>query len=121
MARTTVNANAAFAGAYPALPVGAGTADLVETAADGPTDLQTPIVDSKTVVIAHNTDSGAHTITITSAVDPFNRIGDITTYSVAAGKIARFGPFKTQGWNNTGGLLIDISDPLLRVTILTLP
>src|SRR5689334_21171944 len=82
---------------YPATPLSVTTADLVLTAVDDPTDRNTTIVDGKTVVIAHNTDSGAHTITITSQVDDKNRLGSVSTYSIAAGKIATFGPFKTAG------------------------
>ena len=103
-------------------PVDPASADLTETAVDDPTDRETPLIDSKTVVLAHNTDSGAHTITIGSVADtPFNRPGDITAYSIAAGKIARFGPFKTAGWANAGKLNIDVSSPLVRLMILTLP
>ncbi len=120
MARTTITAQT-LAGAYPTLPIDAGTADLTETAVDDPTDRETPLVNLKTLVIAHNTDSGAHTITIGSSVDTYNRTGDITAYSIAAGKIARFGPFQTLGWSNAGKLNIDVSDPLVRLSIITLP
>lgn len=120
MARTTIAAQT-LAGAYPTLPISAGAADFLETAVDDPTDRQTPLVDGKTLVIARNTDSGAHTITISSVTDTFNRTGDITAYSIAAGKVARFGPFKSAGWANAGQLLIDISSPLVRLTVVTLP
>lgn len=120
MARTTISAQT-FPGNYPVLPFDAGEADLVETAVDDPTDRETPLIDGKTVVLAHNTDTVAQTITIASAADTFNRFGDITAYSIAAGKIARFGPFKTAGWAVSGKLNIDVSDPLVRLAVITLP
>jgi hypothetical protein len=121
MARTAITAQTLTSPYYPVLPLGAGTADLTETAVDDPTDRQTTLIDGKTVILAHNTDVGAHTITFTSVADSFNRTGDITAYSIAAGKIARFGPFKSSGWATSGQLLIDVSDPLVRLAVVTLP
>lgn len=108
-------------GVYPSLPLASSAVDFMFTAVDDPTDRQTPLVDAKTVVMAYNTDSGAHTITFTSVLNAFNRAGDITAYSVAAGKIALFGPFRNAGWASLGKLLIDISDPKLRLAVITLP
>lgn len=122
MSRTNIAAQSIASTYYPTLPLGAGSADIVETANDDPTDRDTALVDGKTLVLAHNTDSGAHTITFTSVVDaPFNRTGDISAYSIAAGKIAKFGPFKSAGWANSGRLQIDVSDPKIRLTVLQLP
>lgn len=120
MARTVINAQT-LAGAYPVLPYSGGAADVTETAVDDPTDRYTPVVNNKTLVIAHNTDSVARTITIASVADTFNRTGDITAYSIAAGKIARFGPFQTAGWANGGNLNIDVSSALVRLAVITLP
>lgn len=106
---------------YPTLPLGAGAADYAETAVDDPTDRYAVIVDGKTMIHAHNTDTVARTITIGSVADSFQRTGDITNYSIAAGKIAHFGPFKIAGWANTGNLNIDVSDPKVRLTNITLP
>jgi hypothetical protein len=90
-------------GDYPVLPLGAGTADLVETAGDATNGHYTPIVDGKTYVVAHNTGVGARTVTFASAADDRNRKGDITAYSLAAGKISLpFGPFRKLGWSNVG-------------------
>lgn len=114
MARTVITAQT-LAGSYPALPLSGGSADITETAIDDPTDRYVALLDSKTVIFAHNSDSGAHTITIGSVADQYNRTGDITAYSIAAGKIARFGPFKTAGWANGGNLNIDVSDPKVRL------
>jgi hypothetical protein len=120
MARTTITSQSLL-GAYPTLPISAGGADLEFTANTDPTDRSTPIVENKTVVLAYNTDTSAHTITINSAPDTFNREGDITAYSVAAGKVACFGPFKAAGWANAGVLEIDVSDPKLEVAVIQLP
>jgi len=120
MPRTTIAAQS-YAGAYPALPITPGAADVIFTATDDPTDRETPLVDGKTVIHAYNSDSVARTITIGSQVDTYNRVGDITAYSVAAGKTAHFGPFKTLGWALAGKLNIDVSSPLLRLAVITLP
>jgi hypothetical protein len=90
-------------GTYPTLPITANAADLVETVGDATNGHYTPIVENKTIVIAHNTGAGARTVTFTSAPDPdTNRTGDIT-YSLGAGEISLpFGPFKASGWANVG-------------------
>lgn len=121
MSRTTIVAQSLL-GSYPTLPIDSGGADLIFTATDDPTDRETTIVENKTLVLGYNTDSGAHTVTFTSVVDsPYNRTGDIAAYSVAAGKVAAFGPFKSAGWSHTGKLYIDVSDPTLRLAVITLP
>jgi hypothetical protein len=121
MARTAILPTALISPYYPSLPLIAASADLLETAIDDPTDRETTLVDKKTVVLAHNTDTVARTITISSVPDTLNRVGDITAYSIAAGKIARFGPFNTVGWASSGKLNIDVSSPLVRLSVLTLP
>jgi len=121
MARTVIAPQSPL-GSYPSLPLGAGAADVTFTANTDPTDRYAVIVDNKTMLLAYNTDSVDHTITIGSAADTFNRKGDITTYSVAAGKVACFGPFKTAGWGqNTNQLFIDVSDAKLELANITLP
>ena len=121
MARTSITAQVIASTYYPVVPLTPGAADVIETATDDPTDRDTALVDGKTLIHAHNTDTVAHTITITGALDTYNRSGDITAYSIAAGKIARFGPFKTLGWGNAGRLQIDVSNALVRLSIETLP
>jgi hypothetical protein len=120
MSRTVITAQT-LVGSYPSLPLAGGSADLTETAVDDPTDRYTALVNGKTVVLAHNTDTNPHTITFTSVEDSFHRKGDITAYSIAAGKIARFGPFQSAGWADAGNLDIDVSDPLVRLAVITLP
>jgi len=121
MARTNI-ASQQLMGAYPPLPLGATGADLMFTAIDDPVSRSTPLIDNKTVVLAFNTDVAARTITISSIADTQNRLGDITAYSVVAGHIASFGPFRSAGWASAGALLyIDISDPKLRLAVIQLP
>ena len=55
------------------------------------------------LVIAHNTGATPHNITINSVADPYNRSGDITSESIAAGAIKIFGPYKTLGWQQSDG------------------
>lgn len=91
-------------GTYPVLPLAANAADLAETAGDAVNGHYTPIVEGKTLVVAHNTGAGARTVSIVSAADPnFHRTGDIAAYSLGAGEISKpFGPFKKAGWGNYG-------------------
>lgn len=120
MARTPI-ASQSFLGSYPELPLAALEADLMFTAIDDPLSRSTPLVDSKTVVLALNTDGSSHTVTFTSVLDSLKRDGDITNYSVAAGKIAAFGPFRSAGWAQGSNLFIDVSDAKLRLAVIRLP
>lgn len=107
---------------YPATPLDAGSADLVWTSSGDQPDREIALTtDGKLVLYAHNTDSGAQTITISGVVDDKNRLGDITDYSIAAGKTSRFGPFARAGWANAGKLFIDLSDPLILLSAEILP
>jgi hypothetical protein len=59
--------------------------DLVLTAADVDNKNQfAPSGDD--LVIFQNSGAGAHTVTITSAVDPQNRTSDVTAFSIGAGE-----------------------------------
>ena len=121
MARTNIVAQSLL-GSYPALPVSPGAADPGFTSTSDPTDRVTALVDSKTIVIAKNSDVSNHTITFTSVPDTLLRPGDITAYQVDAGDISIFGPFKNAGWGQTGNLLfIDVSDAHVQLAVITLP
>jgi hypothetical protein len=120
MARVLVAAQT-LPGAYPTLPVGAGTRTLTFQVAD-PSNLQyTPLVSGKTVIVCYNTDSSAHTVTFTSVADSLNRVGDITAYSIAAGVIAIFGPFQTAGWSNGGQVWFQANDATVKFAVITNP
>ena len=134
MARTLVAAisppNASGAAYNPGTPLTALSAGLTFTACDASNFNYTPLISGKTVLYFWNTDSVSHTVTIYSVVDPQNRIGDITTYALAAGaaagaadSISMFGPFTSQGWAQTSpaGLWFDASSALVLVLVVTNP
>ena len=125
MARVLIAAQT-LPGAYPTLPIAPGSRVLSFQAVDVGLGNYTPLIENKTSILVkngHATD--AKTVTITSVVDALNRTGDITAYSLAAGEIARFGPFKGVGWNHgagtTGGIWIDGSSADIKVAVETLP
>jgi hypothetical protein len=125
MARTNIAAQTLplwTGGAYPTLPISGGDADITFVAADVSLGNSSALLNNKTMVLAYNTAaSAAHTITFTSAVDAQNRTGDITAYSIAAGKVAAFGPFKSDGWAIGGLLEIDCNHAEITLAIITLP
>jgi len=109
-------------GAYPALPITANSRDLQMQAGDASLGNYTPLVEAKTLVLLHNTGAGARTVTFTSQADtPYNRTGDITAYSIGAGEMALFGPFKAIGWSDGGNLDIDVSHAEVQIAVITLP
>lgn len=120
MPRTNIVAQTTV-GAYPTLPVTATSQDITMVAADIVNFNETTLVENKTVVLAHNEDVGAVTITFTSAADSLGRTGDITAYSIGAGKISLFGPFKAAGWTHAGKLQFAGSDVDLKLAVITLP
>jgi hypothetical protein len=82
----------------------AGVADLTMTTADT-VNKEDVVLTGNELIVAHNTNAGAQTVTVSSVVDEMGRTGDITTYSLAADDYAIFGPFGTEGWRQTGGKL----------------
>lgn len=82
----------------------AGAADVTMTAADV-ANYEQVTHDGAILVLAHNEDAGAQTVTITSIADERGRTGDITTYSLAAEDRAVFGPFDLEGWEQADGKL----------------
>jgi len=95
------------AGFWPALPLTANAEDFTWTAsgadfADGFSFTNT----GRELILIRNDNVGAQTITVSSVVDRFNRTGDITTYSIGAAEYAWFGPFKQDGWNQSGTQLL---------------
>ena len=104
MPRTTI-APATVRGPYPTLPVAADSLDLVLTAADTVNKNQTAFNTAGAVLLlAQNSGASPYTITLTSAIDTFNRTGDITAYSLAAGDIAAF-ILERQGWMQSDGFI----------------
>jgi hypothetical protein len=132
MASRVLVAPATTPGAYPVLQPGAGTLALAFQIADPALKQYTPLINGKTYILAMNTDSSAHTVTISSVVDAFNRIGNITAYSLAAitgttPVIAQFGPFANAGWltptdgTTPAGLWFEANDVTVKFAVLTLP
>jgi len=122
MARTTLTAHT-LPGPYPSLQPAAGSRTVTEaapgTASDG---VQVALVSGKTILVVRNTNAGSQTVTITSAADAQGRTGDITTYSIAAGGIAVFGPFATEGWRQSDGMLYAVGSHVdVKFTALNLP
>jgi hypothetical protein len=72
------------------------------------------------ILLAHNTDTGAHTLTITSSADTKGRSQDITAYSIAAGKIAMYSFLSGQeGWiEGDGTCHVTVDDATLKLAVL---
>jgi hypothetical protein len=105
MARTTIPAASIITplGPYPSLPVAALSLDLAFQASDATNGNQFALGAGKYLLLARNTAGGAGTITLTSAPDTFKRTGDITTYSIAAGKQIAFALDQQAGWIQSDG------------------
>lgn len=75
------------------------------------------------LILVRNTDgAAAHTITLTSANDPFNRLGTIASYSVGANEFAAFWAGKLLGWDQAGGKFHLQADHVnIQFAILTIP
>lgn len=74
------------------------------------------------VLIIQNTGASSYTYTITSVADPYGRLGDITTQSIAAGAIHTVGPFGLAGWQQTGGYLyLEASNTAVKFGVVALP
>lgn len=109
MARTTLN-KTAILGPYPTLQPAADSLDLNLQACSGSAGAngnQFAWGDFKELIVTvqNSHASIAYTFTISSvAVAPYNRTGDITAYSLAAGEVAQF-RLAREGWINTDGML----------------
>lgn len=105
MARTTIAVTTPPA-SYPTLPLAANSADVTLAAADVSNGNQIAWAQSgrMVVLVQHSGAGAAHTVTITSAPDAYNRTGDITSYSLAAGELAAF-VLNRAGWMQADGYL----------------
>ncbi len=108
MARSTIT-KTTLVGSYPALPLVADSADLnlqAATGSSGSNGNQIAFSSAGVLyVIAQNTHaSTAYTVTFTSKADGYNRTGDISAYSLAAGDVAVFA-FQGAGWKQSDGYL----------------
>lgn len=91
-------------GPYPSLPVAAGAADITWQAADVANKNQLLLGQGKYILHARNVHATtAFTITLTSVADERRRIGDVSGYSIAAGKQAAFLLDSQVGWAQSDG------------------
>ena len=92
-------------GPYPVLPIVAEDLDFTwqlsgASFADG---FSFPLT-GRELLLVRNDNAGAQTITIDSMpTKRTTRSGDITAYSIGIGEYALFGPFSSDGWEQTSG------------------
>lgn len=93
---------------YPVLPIAADSADLNLQASSGSSGSNGNQIlwgdAGALVLIAQNSGASTRTVTITSKVDPYNRTGDISAYSLGAGEIAVW-ILERQGFYQSDGYL----------------
>lgn len=121
MARTALTAQVPL-GPYPTLPLAALAAALTWAAVDNVNGNSVKST-GRELVLVNNTDVAAQTVTFASvASSPFNRTGDITTYSIPASGFAMFGPFAVDGWRQSdGNLYINATSANVKVAVISLP
>jgi hypothetical protein len=106
-------------GPYPtALPLSSEALKVTMAAADASNGNSFPLTGSEKLLI-QNTDSSAHTVTI-SSVAINGRTGDITTYSVGAGEIHAFDFHGgIAGWQQSDGTVhLAVSSALIYFGVL---
>lgn len=91
-------------------------------AASNATDGNSYPATGKEILIAFNSDTGAHNVTLNSVADPVtHRTGDITL-SVPAGGYAMIGPVDPKGFKNSDGLTHCIAaDATVKFAVLQVP
>jgi len=91
---------------YPATPLTANAADFTYTAsgADFASGARFPHT-GRELIVVRNDNVAAQTLDINSVVDPYNRTGTITAYSIGIGEYAVFGPFPVEFWRQADGYL----------------
>jgi hypothetical protein len=71
------------------------------------------------IILAYNSDTVAHTFTVTSQPDSLGRTADIAAYSVAAGAVAAIEASVLNGWiNSSGNVILTSTNALLKFGIL---
>ncbi|MBI5964938.1 MAG: hypothetical protein HY863_15775 [Chloroflexi bacterium] len=121
MARQTLT-KVTLLGSYPALPIAANAADVAFVAADV-TNKEQIVPGGNDLIVVWNTHAtNPYTVTFNSVADDKNRTGDITAYSIGAGEIAMFGPFKQTGWMQTDGkMYMEASNAAIKYAVIALP
>jgi hypothetical protein len=119
MARTTLTRTTPL-GPYPSLQPAADALDSVWTAADVANKNQF-LLDGPVLLQFWNSGASPYTVTLTSAADPQNRTGDITTYSLAAGDIAGLKIDQVAGWKQSDGYMyLEASNASVKFNIMRL-
>jgi hypothetical protein len=96
-------------------------AALTQLAADT-VNKEEVVITGKELVLAQNSDVGAHTVTITSVADNLGRTKDIAAVSLAAGELRIFGPFGLEGWRQSDGFLyFEANHATIKFSVLRLP
>lgn len=104
-------------GPYPTLPIAANSADAAPASVDAVDGGAWIAVDGD-ILLIQNTDAGAQTATVESQADQFNRKGDITAYSLAAGEFAVF-RFNRAGWADVDSKIhVTASDPAVKFLVI---
>lgn len=99
----------------------ADSLDVAFTAADVANGNSVVLTGNELVFVINSHATTAYTFTVTSVKDELGRTGDITTYSLAAGKYALAGPFSTKGWQQTDGkLYLDASNAAIKFLVVKL-
>jgi hypothetical protein len=71
------------------------------------------------IILVQNTDTVAHTFTVTSVADALGRTGDLAAYSVAASGIAAIQESVVQGWRQSdGNIYMTSTSALLKFAVL---
>jgi len=105
---------------YPTTPITALALDGAFTAAGAGFALGAEFwLTGKEILIIKGGVAGG-TVTISSVVDPYNRLGDITAYAIGAGEYAVFPQFQKTGWTQTGKLLVTASIATIEFLVLRL-
>ena len=114
VALTPVVAKGPFPGA-----LSAGDLKLTETAGDASV-FNSWVPNGREILVAHNTDSGGHHITLHSVADAQGRTGDITSYALGAGEVHVFSFFGSLlGWlQNDGSIYVDVDDATVKLAVL---
>lgn len=89
--------------------------------ADTTNDNETRLT-GREIILARNTGSNPHSVTITSVSSPYGRTGDITQ-AVAGGAMYVFGPFgQTEAWAQTDGTIyFEADDDEVEFAVIRLP
>jgi hypothetical protein len=97
--------------------------DLTWTAGDATNGNQFAAT-GREIVLARNTDTATHTVTIVSVNDPYGRSADASEQlatSGSSGDHTAFGPVPRIGWQQSDGkVYIDVTDATIELAVLRL-